>query len=109
MSGRKVCLKANEASLLYSLLNDGGIQGMSMKEVRTMLPVMDKIGSFAEKKIVNDKEILNFKDGETVLKESELDLVIKKIDGVQGIMNMEIGRKVIALVARSVAISQSLG
>lgn len=98
---RRVNLVKNEMSLLYSILNiGGGEKGLTLKEVNDLKPLMEKVCKNAEFFMQNENEMVRFNDSELVMKESEWSMIKRKIEGMSGIANYEIGKKISDLLEK---------
>lgn len=93
---RKVTLTGREIRALYDSLNMGDPQrGLNMSDIRTRLPLFEKIESRSNKKVIQTQqgpqEILEFKDSDLILKESEYSLCINVLENSGGWLTMEAG------------------
>lgn len=102
---KRIKLSGDEVKILHDCLNQGDPQrGMGLSEIRELMPLVDKLEAPAEKKNITtpqgQREMLNFKDMELVLKESEFTTCTQKMDGATGLMTVDYGRKIVELLDR---------
>jgi len=101
---KKITLTGEEAQLIFSALDNGDPQrGLSLTEIRSLLPVMDKLEAQAERLplVSGQGERFVFKDGTMLLlKESEFTTMINKLETSGGWASALVGRKVIRLIDR---------
>lgn len=98
---RTISLTADEANLVYLTLDQAPPQrGLSVSDIRKVLPLMDKLEAPAKHIPVPGGERLEFVDMELQLKESEYQLVLSKFEESAGWSNANIGRRVIRLIDR---------
>ena len=96
---RRMNLTANEIKLIHTVLNSGDQQrGLSLPEIRTLLPLVDKLEVNAKRRQLPDGEMLEFVDASFVFKESEYNTILTKMEASSGWVSVDFGRKVIALV-----------
>jgi len=99
---RKVKLTGEEANLVFSALENGDPQrGLSLADVRTVMPVLEKLEAQATRQAIPGGEKLIFNPQlELVLKESEFQTLKSKLEGSSGWANATVGRKVVKLLER---------
>lgn len=99
---RNVKMTGEEAQLVFSALDAGDPQkGVSLHEIRVVLPLMDKLELQATKSPIPGGERLVFNDQvEVSLKESEFNTLTAKLEGSAGWASASIGRKVVRLLDR---------
>ena len=100
---KKVTLTGEEANLVFTALDNGDPQrGLSLNEIRTLVPLMDKLEAQAEKQPLpgGQGERLIFRDVILVLKESEFTTLKSKLEGSGGWLTATTGRKIIKLIDR---------
>ena len=99
---RTTKLTGDEVKVLYDTLNQGDPQrGLSISEVRELMPIIDRLEAPATKRQITTpqgrQEIIEFKATTLVLKESEFTICLNKLDSTAGILSVEYGRKVVNL------------
>lgn len=97
---RQFHVTAEEATLIFTALNNGDPQrGLSIVEIRAVLPILDALENTAKKQMLPDGsgESLIFVDTELTLKDSEHQLLIQKLEASGGWKSADVGRKVIRL------------
>lgn len=100
---RNVLLTAEEATLVFTALNQGNPQtGLSIPEIRAVLPILDALEARAQKHIMpnNTGETLLFVDTPLQLKEAEYSLLLQKLENSSGWKSADVGRRVIKLTER---------
>lgn len=96
---RTINLTATETKLIHGVMNVGDPQrGLSLSEIRTLIPLMDKIEATVTRKQVEQGEMLEFKDMTLEATESEYEMINKKLESSSGWMNVEVGRIVLKLI-----------
>jgi hypothetical protein len=88
--------------LVFTSLDHGDPQrGVSLNEVRTVLPIMDKFEEQSTKTAVPGGERVVFNEQLTLsLKESEFNTLTSKLEGSAGWASASVVRKVIRLLDR---------
>lgn len=99
---RRIKLSGEEANLVFNALDSGDPQrGLGLSDIRSLIPILDKLEAKAKKTPVPGGERFEFPcELEISLKESEFTLVQTKLESSTGWANVSVGRKVVALVDR---------
>ena len=99
---RKVKLTGEEANLVFASLENGDPQrGLSLADVRTVMPILEKLEAQADRQAIPGGEKLVFHDNtELVLKESEFTTLKAKLEGSTGWANASVGRRVVKIIDR---------
>jgi len=100
---RTIKLNGDEVKSLYDALNQGDPQrGMTITEIRDIMPIMDKLEVNAKKTNMPTpngvRQVLQFQETDLGLKESEYTLAVDKLEGSSGWVSVEIGRGVVKLI-----------
>ena len=99
---KRIKLTGEEANLVFNALDNGDPQrGLGLQDIRTLIPIMDKLEAQAKRTVVPGGERLEFPaELELSLKESEFTTVVSKLEASTGWTNVTTGRKVVRLVDR---------
>ena len=105
MSTRKITMTGDELKVLHDSVNQGEPQkGLNIKEIRELIPIVDKLEINAEKKQIFNQgqpiQMLTFKETTIELKESEYNICVSKLENSSGWVNVDYGRRVVALLDR---------
>lgn len=95
---RKVQLKKEEMSAVYSVLNSPANPqaGLTMREVREISPILEKLEKHSEEQSYEDgSESLSFQDGVVELKEREHTLILDRLKNSGGWANALYVRRII--------------
>jgi len=95
---RKAKLTKEEAGIIYSVLNNPANPqaGLSIKEVRTISPILDKMEENGTPEVTKDgSELIRFNDMEIDLKESEYSLIKDRLTNSSGWANAVIVRRTV--------------
>jgi len=96
---RRMNLTAVECKLIHTVLNSGDPQkGLSLSEVRTSIPILDKLEAPAIKKQTPEGESIEFVDASFKFKESEYNTIISKLENSSGWASVAFGRMVVKLI-----------
>ena len=95
---RTLTLNPIEANILFTCLNHGDPQrGLAMQDIRSAIPILDKVEEHVTRIPTDQGERLEFSDMTIKLKESEHTFVVGKLESSGGWMSVTQGRQVIAL------------
>ena len=100
---RTMKLNGDEVKAMYDALNQGDPQrGLTVSEIREVMPIMDKLEETAKKSKIptpqGPREVLTFQETVLKLKESEYDILNRRLENSGGWVTVEIGRRVVNLI-----------